>query len=218
MAFLNFDQISPIRLPADPVRLFWEEGSASYVLPFDSCTLETHRFQNNVTSHPVENGAEITDHTIVQPDEISLTGVFSDTPLLSLQNAFSGSSALSTTQVIGDNPFQSDRGREFYSVLKKLRDEATIVQVLTTLQIYDSMLITSLTVPRDAARGGGVFVEMSLKRVTLVNSETGLGSGSGIGSANGATGATKVGGKQSPLSANASQSELASGVLRVGLA
>ena len=49
--------------------------------PMDLALSEEHRFPGEVTSYPVEQGADISDHIRTLPEEITLECIVSDTPI-----------------------------------------------------------------------------------------------------------------------------------------
>ena len=54
-------------------------------LALDCTVTETHTATSTVTEHPVESGANITDHIRPDPVQLSITGIVSDTPIGSRQ-------------------------------------------------------------------------------------------------------------------------------------
>lgn len=69
----------------------------------------------------------------------------------------------SATVVTFSNSF--DRARAVFDSLVTLRDNGTLIRVVTSLRDYPSMVIESLTVPRDAATGEALVFDIALKQV-----------------------------------------------------
>ena len=125
---------------------------------------EAHSSTNEVTDHPVEQGVNIVDHVRPKPDILRLEGMVSNTPL-PLPTA--------ETQV------RTSKGRTFrsrseinqtaagtaYSDLLALKENATLVTVVTGLRTYTDMVIESLDVPRDARTGQTLRFSCTLKQV-----------------------------------------------------
>jgi hypothetical protein len=190
--------------PANPVRLSWDAGGVTYVLPFDACVLETHTGSASITSHPVEGGS-VTDHITVDPDRLTLSGVYSNTPISKLSDMFGIRSPMQigTSTVVGANPLQPRRAETLYEELDKLRTGRILVDVFTNVREYTDMAIASMTVPRDAARGGGVFVDVELVKVNLATLQT-VALPSNLSTTNGGKKPTKPG--------NASETSAAEGL------
>ncbi len=50
-------------------------------LTFDATPVIGFQKSNTITDHPIEDGSVVSDHVQRQPDQVSLTGVVSETPL-----------------------------------------------------------------------------------------------------------------------------------------
>lgn len=121
---------------------------------FDAVLSESHGGTNEITKHPVETGADITDHIRRQPETLALTGVISNTPLVFLAS-------------LTEKPDRAERG---YQALKKIKDDGTLVRVLTTLREYDNMVIQSMTVNRDVQTGNIVKADLQLVEIFTAES------------------------------------------------
>lgn len=97
---------------------------------FDAVTRVTYTHDLEVTTHPVQTGAEITDHSYMHPKELELTVCMSDVMISRFSGQFTGSWS---------------RSRAGWDILKKIQEDRVPVSVLTRLGRYDNMLITSLT-------------------------------------------------------------------------
>jgi hypothetical protein len=148
-------------------------------IEIDSCLDENHDLPNVVTSHPVEEGSPITDHVRPDPDTVSLRCYVSNTPL-SLEQAgravrsgdvdyttsAATSARLSTGEVTG-------RGANAYAKLLKLRNEGTLIEVVTTLRTYKKdgdggLVIERLSIPRTRENFDGLEFNLTLKQIRIV--------------------------------------------------
>ena len=126
-------------------------------LPFGAVELdasieESHVSQNEVTSYPVEQGVDITDHVRKKPDRVTIRGIVTDTPIISLGQA--AQTNLSTARSI------DAYGKTLYMLA-----EAQLISVVTSLNTYSNMVIESLEVPRDSKRGHAVEMSLSLREI-----------------------------------------------------
>lgn len=124
---------------------------------------EKHERRIRVTRHPVEEGADIADHSIVEPASLTIRAVISNTPARSRID-------LSGTQTPRD--FAPDRAEQAYEELVETMEERQPVAVFTTLREYDNMLIESISVPRNVELGNAVEVSIRLTEVITVSGET----------------------------------------------
>ena len=96
---------------------------------FDAVTKVDYEHTLSVTSHPVQTGANITDHSYMEPKKISMTVCMSDVMVSRYGSQFSGSWS---------------RSRKGWDILVKLQENRVPVSVLTRLGRYDNMVIISL--------------------------------------------------------------------------
>lgn len=136
------------------------------LVQFDAALSETHRKSNEVTAHPVEAGVDVVDHIRPLPEEIEISGVVSDTPLVYLP------SLRAPSPITDDLTHPSDRADIAYWELNRIMDEGELIDVITKLREYENMAITSFTVDRDAATGNVLNASLSLRQVVTVESQT----------------------------------------------
>jgi hypothetical protein len=132
------------------------KGSAPAVIEFDATLSQTHLMQASVTRHPVEDGSQITDHIIDQPDAISLVGIISNTPLVFLG-------------FLGDSP---RRAEEAFQKIEEMKSAGQLVEVTTSLKNYTNMAITSVRCTRDAPKGNVIEVSVDLEEVLIATTAT----------------------------------------------
>lgn len=117
---------------------------------------EKHRSDYNITSFSVEDGADVSDHSVKQPEILTLSGHISN--LNSILNRIS-----IKDQAKIQNGFQQ---------LITAGDNKTILKVITNARIYDNMLIENIdSDPLDVETGGAGTFTISLKRVNIVSVE-----------------------------------------------
>jgi hypothetical protein len=115
---------------------------------------EKHRDELVITNHPVQNGANITDHAYKQP------------AMLALRYGWSTSGAL----------FSLDLGApsvdDVYSMLLDLQASRQPFDVVTGKRSYSNMLIRSLDVVTDKTTEKSIVVEVLLQQVIIVQTQT----------------------------------------------
>lgn len=136
------------------------------VLTLDASLEETHTSASEVTEHPVEEGANISDHIRPLPDTLEINGVVTNHPLFLLPSI----SAPSPIQ--GDNQSQSDRVKAAYDKLQEIQKAGELVKVITSLREYDNMAITGFAVIRNAANGNVLNATISLTEIITAKVET----------------------------------------------
>lgn len=149
-----------------------------------------------VTEHPVQRGAQITDHSFKRPMELVLTCGWSDSsssgflggigsallsgvsPTLSgivgiaggISNLFNPGAGTSGS-FSGGAMVASDYVAGIYSQLLQMQEARQPVSVVSGLRSYDNMLIPALRVRRDEKTKYTLMVHCFLKEVILVDTQ-----------------------------------------------
>jgi len=127
-------------------------------LEADLTISESHQRGADVTTHPVESGATISDHVILQPERLSLEGFVTDTPAA---------------------VFAANQGRtqDAFDTLEELWREGDTVTIVTGRKTYENMVIVDLQLPRE--RPTSMNFSMELQHITVVETETAQIAGGG---------------------------------------
>ena len=125
---------------------------------------EVHHQSVEVTSHPVQQSANITDHSYNQPAEVVLRCAWSNSPpsmdvQLQAQLSLMNSGTLTTQDYISG----------IFSQLTALKEARQPLSIVTSLMLYKSMLITSIQVTRDQKTFKVLMCSITCKEVILVD-------------------------------------------------
>jgi len=165
-----------------------EKGAALFVI--DAFLVETYNFANRLTNLTVEEGGNISDHVIEEPDTIDIEAFIGQTEFKTAM----GSSDTDLSKVeIPDDP--KSRIRQAYHELLRMKRERQPVDVVTGLDTYTDMVITTFNISRDAESGEDLPFSMSFQKIKTVKSEETQISVSSSGGAGGdqAAGTANVG-------------------------
>lgn len=124
----------------------------------DAAISEVHSLRAEVSSHPLESGADVVEHRRKMPRSITVEGVVSDTPIGPLAKRRQEFAVINGKS----SALPSD---EAYARLKDLHDTGRAVTIESSLDTFDDMVLTDLNVPRDrntgeAFRFSATFVEI----------------------------------------------------------
>lgn len=136
-------------------------------LIIDCSVTESHGRESETTDHPVEEGFNITDHVRPKPDMVTIEGIVTDTPLSTEQQVrvINGHNVpVNTSTAPQGDPGRSKNALTF---LEKLRI-GQLITVATGIKVYESMQITSLTVPRDKGTIASLKFTVICKQVRVV--------------------------------------------------
>ena len=106
----------------------------------DATTSQAHERSASVTDHPIEDGSTIADHVIVDPETVSLTGVYAYAPIRTPLHLLTGITLLET-----------DRHKRAFQRIEDAIAGAEVCTVHTGLKIYEDMIITGGSFPKDGS-------------------------------------------------------------------
>lgn len=138
-------------------------------IELDAVISETHTNQIRLTKNPVELGADITDHAVIEPKKINIVAQVSDTPLGTaafgqIVDLVTGLFGTATTTNI-------TRSNAAYNAMVQLMEEREPIEVQTKLKLYQDMVITSLSVTQDKNTSRIVLMNISLEEVLITESQ-----------------------------------------------
>lgn len=131
-------------------------------IELDATLDETHEWQADVTTNPVEVGAEVADHIIEVPDRLTLRGFVSDSPL----NGILGN------VVALINGISENRSQAVFDLLHQLIKEKQPMTVATRMRTYTDMVLTNVSVPRSRATGLAIEFVAEFTHIRLVSTQT----------------------------------------------
>jgi len=153
------------------------------VLELDATVSDGHEYANELTSYPVEDGADITDHIRRHPERVTIEGFITNSPV-----KYFGGEGKVGNQYLGDQSGTNDESR-VASALEKLLElagydpagklnpaaagnrAAKIVTVVTGLRNYSNMIMTKLSVPRNSQTGESLRFTAEFVRIIQVKTE-----------------------------------------------
>ncbi len=134
---------------------------------------EMHSDEVEITDHPIEQGASITDHAYKRPAELTIKISWSNSPnnsgLLGGIRGLVNTGAILVSNILGSNVNQV---REIYQKLLKAQSDREPMEVFTGKRTYTDMLIKSLTVTTDARAEQALMVTVSFKQIIRVTTST----------------------------------------------
>lgn len=123
-------------------------------LRLDAALSQGHERSAEITQHPVEQGADVTDHVRGKPHGLSVQGFIARFPVLSPE----------------EHP-EEDRVSQAFQRLEQAVDRGERVDVQTDLKVYRSMVITGLSVTREAGNGHDLEVKLDFQEIRLATAQ-----------------------------------------------
>jgi hypothetical protein len=179
---MAFSFIRPTRYVKIGPNALAAEGTASGFLTVDATVSEEHAAQWALTSHPVPEGINVTDHKRRSPRVIKMSCVISNTPLsqgiselgdlTNVDEAVSSfrqnASALQASGTLA----RSERDTNAWEQLKAYADSAELLDVYTTLESYTNMQISEISTVRTAQTGNALHFDITLQEIRIADEKT----------------------------------------------
>lgn len=121
---------------------------------------EVHDDEVTITQHPVDTGAAISDHAIVQPASVTCVFGWSDSSR-ALNSALDGS-ILKGMQT----------SKDVYDRLVELKNQRALLRLSTGKRKYPSVVITKLKVSTTVDTESAAVIEVTFQEVFLVEAKT----------------------------------------------
>jgi len=137
------------------------DETSAFLIEVDAYLSETHNFASKIAEHPVESGRVVSDHIILLPPVVNITGIITDTPLLKWN------------QTTGLLTPQEGRSLEKVKQLLEMREARQLFSISTSLGVYNDYFFVSFDIPFDVRDGYSAKFSATLKKLELVTFRTG---------------------------------------------
>ena len=146
----------------DPTSLSFAEsiqkGGVSIIqgdlVDIDVFISEQHDSSAAVTKDPIEDGSSVSSHVVVNPDRLTLTGIISNTPI--------------DSETARRAPPETRRAENSYLLMDDALHVGAVFTIVTSLKQYDSLVMVSLSAPRDVGRANVVEFSATFEQVSIV--------------------------------------------------
>ena len=151
----------------------------SFNAKIDGYTRRSHKLATSVSAIPLENGAEVNDHSIQKPEEINLTGKVTDfgESRAEYTDAYihpqvNRATAITTRDIRERiNEQNTKRIQEGWSALRDFERSSTIFQLITPWHVFEEVIIVELTGDES---GSSLDFKLKLREVFRVGISTGV--------------------------------------------
>jgi hypothetical protein len=126
--------------------------------------VERYGFSNRMTNLNVEEGSRVNDHVSEEPDRITIEAFIGGARF----EVYDGNipDGLSEAEAY-DN---KTRIRQAYHELLRMKQERQPLDLVTGLDVFHNMIITSFAIDRDAENGADLSFSMTFQRVRKIRS------------------------------------------------
>lgn len=142
-------------MATDKIRTYFDTGTEKLI--FDAIFSTQYEHTLNITEHPIQTGADITDHAYKEADVLTFDIGMSDAMESIIPGQFGGTSS---------------RSINAYKKLKELQDQRLPIKVITRLGSYDNMMIETISSTDDNKTTYGLRANVTLKQIFVVSVAT----------------------------------------------
>jgi hypothetical protein len=165
--------------------LSWVDASGRpRVMYFDLTITQSISTTQQITDYAVERGSNIVDHSRELPASVTLEVMVSNAPVYDLPDhsrlevrakqtlkvATNGGSII-VDDFSADQFRQGNYVRESYELLSQLRREATLLEVSTDYQAFDSMIIQAIDIQDGEENGDAGMFAIRLREIRIAESQ-----------------------------------------------
>lgn len=138
-------------------------------IQLDAVLSESHSNPVRLTKNPIELGADITDHAIIEPKQLTINAEVSDTPL---GVAAFGAIVDLVTGLFGTATSSNiTRSNAAYNALVQLQEAREPIQVQTRLRLYENMIITGISTLQDKNSSRVANMIITLEEALITESQ-----------------------------------------------
>jgi hypothetical protein len=139
-----------------------DQDTLNTILVLDVSESENHAGDVDATDHPVEQGANITDHLRPKPRTLSITGMVSNAPIVDNSDGNAGPFNLG----------EPGPAEDAYNALEARRVAGKLHTVNTKLNSYQNMALMSVSEPRTAQTGDVLEFTLQFKEILIAFNQT----------------------------------------------
>lgn len=185
---LNYDRNKNIKPGVLPASIFFQKDGFGLIpkqegdfdaLAFDLLIDESHMLEFDVSDHAVENGAVISDHIQRRLMSIEVIGLFTNHSIS--RNAYVSDGKIKEKDSIELVDVESAKGQpvegrpneclEKWKALNQLAKQKSKVRLVTSLEVYDEMIIESLSTRRGPEDGDSIKFSLRLREIRTAKVE-----------------------------------------------
>jgi len=165
---LGYRSPLPYQLPALDELIFVKTNVGGYF--FDAFFKINHTLSVKATEHPVMTGANITDHSYIEPNQLNMDIGMSDAMRDLVQGQFGTNGA--AYDRFTRQPISLSRSVEAAKLLRQIATQRIPLQVVTRLRVYQNMLITGIVEDDDYTKLYGWRASVTFKEILVANVKT----------------------------------------------
>ena len=153
-------------LPNHTCLFYRKDGYSVGAVELDLILDESHSKNAQVTENPLQDGRAVSDGIYLELREGSLTGLVSNH---SIKHSVPPDRQTAEGLLDKAENYQlENRAKQAWEDLKSLMDSKQLVTIVTSLEVYDNVAITSIETERNGDSGDALEIKVGFKQVQKV--------------------------------------------------
>ncbi len=137
-------------------------------IPIDSFLKIDHESRATPTKYPVETGANYSDHIVIEPAKVTVSGLVSDVELKPFTYGITPELGEVATFM---NNILNSKSSAIWNQLKAVQTSRTLFTLEAGIETYDNMCITSLRVSQDKNTSGSLRFTAVCEEILTIDFE-----------------------------------------------
>lgn len=167
---------------------FSDPTTGKAVLTVDVTIRSQHSSNASISKRELEDGSQISDHMVVDPEMLVIEGVISETPLTffnsiaqsaigggaSLLSKTRGAGAAAAAGILGGallGVINGSRAQNAYETMVSLQKQRILFDMVTGLKSYKNMALTSVVANRSREIGKAIQFSATMEEVIFATSQ-----------------------------------------------
>lgn len=154
-------------LPQHTCLFYRKDGYSVGAVELDLILNENHSQNAEVTENPLQDGRAVSDGIFLELRNGTLTGLVSNH---SIKHATPPDVQNAESLLEGAEDYElENRARQAWEDLKAVQARGELVTIVTTLEVYENVAITSLETSRDGDTGDALEITIGFRQVKKVS-------------------------------------------------
>lgn len=148
-------------------QLFFRKDNFIAEIKLDVIVEESVQSSTTITSNPVENGADVNDHIIINPLTFSMQGIVSDTKV----GILGGLNAVG--QLLSGDAFTKENtpSKDAWESLLELQADRTPFTLVTNLKDYENVVIENISTSQNKDTSNALIFTANMREIIFVGSQ-----------------------------------------------
>jgi len=159
-------------------------NQSKIVIEFDATVSISHQREANITSYMIEDGSRISDHVSMNNPSVTIDATISDfspntfdglagSAVTSLVNYVTDTNLIPTEAVSIAGLLNNTQNRKqvAYDILKEVLNTKQLYKLKTGFEIYDNILIRSMSVTETSNSVSSLNVSLTIEQVRIVKTQ-----------------------------------------------